>query len=179
MRAVLVPSWLGLVLLLALLLEICGVDMVFSGHVHNYQRSVPLRFTPNPPKRLPGGYVNGDFQLDRTFDGETRTQPNGIIHIVTGGGGGPLYGGDLKKNAVYFQTNAPGNWAPFTTKLVADRHSFVVVDLNSNQFQPRAIDLKGAEFDRILITKPGPVPSPSLTSFRMQLRSDAARATRG
>ena len=139
---------------LAPLLESCGVDLVFSGHIHNYQRSVPLRFTPNPPKRLPGGYVNGDFQLDQAYDGITNTRPNGIIHIVTGGGGGPLYGGDLQKNARYFQTNAPGNWVPFTAKFIADRHSFVVVDLTANLLLLRTIDLKGAEFDRVRITKP-------------------------
>jgi predicted phosphodiesterase len=46
-----------------------GVDVVFAGHVHNYQRSKPLKFTPNPPKRDARGRVNGEIVLDNTYDG--------------------------------------------------------------------------------------------------------------
>ena len=28
------------------LFEECGVDLTFAGHVHNYQRTVPLKFAP-------------------------------------------------------------------------------------------------------------------------------------
>ena len=27
--------------------EECGVDVIFAGHVHNYQRTVPLQFSPD------------------------------------------------------------------------------------------------------------------------------------
>ncbi len=140
--------------LLAPLLESCGVDVAFAGHVHNYQRSVPMRFTPSSSKRLPGGSVNGEFKLDTKFDGTTQTQPDGVIHIVTGGGGGTLYKGDLKKNSEYFQTQPPGNWVPYTAKFVADRHSFTVIDLTTDRLQLRALDATGTEIDRIEITKP-------------------------
>ena len=142
--------------LLAPLFESCGVDIVFAGHVHNYQRSVPLRFTPASPKRLPGGYVNGAFALDTTFDGAGRTKANGVIHIVTGGGGGTLYKGDLQKNAAYFQEKNPGNWVPFTAKFVADRHSFSLVDLTPERLQFRALDANGEEIDRFTLTKSAP-----------------------
>ncbi|MEA3207603.1 MAG: acid phosphatase type 7 [Chthoniobacter sp.] len=145
--------------MLAPLLESCGVDIAFAGHVHNYQRSLPLRFTPSSSKRLPGGYVNGEFKLDTKFDGTTHTQPDGVIHIVSGGGGGTLYKGDLKKTSEYFQTLPPGNWVPYTAKFVADRHSFTVVDLMADRLQLRALDASGKEIDRIEITKP---PSPIL-----------------
>ena len=140
--------------LLAPLLESCGVDVAFAGHVHNYQRSVPMRFTPNPPKRLPNGLVNGEFKLDTKFDGVAHTQPDGVIHIVTGGGGGTLYKGDLNKNSEYFKTQPAGNWVPYTAKFVADRHSFTVIDLTTDRLQLRALDLTGKEIDRIEITKP-------------------------
>ena len=140
--------------LLEPLLESCGVDVTFAGHVHNYQRSLPLHFTPNPPKRLPDGLVNGEFKLDTQFDGVTHTQPDGVIHIVTGGGGATLYKGDLTKNSEYFKSKPAGNWVPYTAKFVADLHSFTVIDLTTDRLQLRALDLTGKEIDRIEITKP-------------------------
>jgi acid phosphatase type 7 len=70
------------------------VDVVFNGHVHNYQRSVPLKFdiaeTEKPGKiawkDLAGKEVAGKFSLDTNFDGITRTRPKGIIYIVSGAG---------------------------------------------------------------------------------------------
>ncbi len=142
--------------LLAPLFESCGVDIVFAGHVHNYQRSVPLHFTPASPKPLPGGYVNGEFKLDTVFDGVTKTRADGVIHIVTGGGGGTLYKGDLQKNAAFFEAQQPGNWSPFTAKFVSDRHSFSVVDLSADRLTLRAIDVSGEEIDRFVLTKSAP-----------------------
>lgn len=138
------------------LLESCGVDIVFSGHVHNYQRTVPLRFNPAAAMRIAGGLVNGDFKLDKTFDGISNTRADGIIHIVTGGGGGTLYKGELAKNAEYFQSKHPGNWMPYTVKFVSDRHSFTVVELSANRLLLRAMDATGAEFDRFTLTKAAP-----------------------
>jgi predicted phosphodiesterase len=139
---------------LAPLFEKCGVDIVFNGHVHNYQRSLPLRFQPGPPQRAPSTAVDGVFQIDRVFDGVTHTQPDGIIHIVSGGGGAQLHAGDLRKNADYFKKSLPGNWAPYTVKFVSDRNSFAVIDLAPERLLLRAIDTNGAEFDRMVITKP-------------------------
>ncbi len=142
--------------LLAPLLERCGADLICSGHVHNYQRSAPLRFTPDSGKVPPGGLVNGSFKLDTTFDGVTHTQPDGLIHLVAGGGGGTLYKSELEKNAAYFQSQKPGNWVPYTAKFVADRHSFTVFELTPERLLLRAIDAKGGEIDRCLMTKPAP-----------------------
>lgn len=140
--------------LLAPLFERCGADLICSGHVHNYQRSVPLRFEPDSAKVLPGGLVNGTFKLDRLFDGVTHTRPDGVIHIVAGGGGGTLYKGALEKNAAFFQSQQPGNWVPYTAKFVADRHSFTVVELTAERLLFRAIDATGGEIDRFILTKP-------------------------
>ena len=86
--------------LLAPTFEAGKVDVVFSGHVHNYQRSYPLRFVPdknstllvsNDRKTLRGRVVNGRWTLDKTFDGRSDTTPEGVIYVVTGAGGQHLY----------------------------------------------------------------------------------------
>ncbi len=139
--------------LLVPLFESCGVDIVFSGHVHNYQRSVPVHFQPDAPMRIAGGLVNGVFKLDKTFDGVGNTHADGVVHIVSGGGGGTLYKGDLAQNAVYFAAKHPGNWSPYTAKFISDRHSFTVLDLTASRLELRAIDATGEEIDRIVMTK--------------------------
>ncbi len=131
-----------------------GVDVVFAGHVHNYQRSKPLKFTPNPPKRDARGRVNGDFVLDQTFNGTTDTTPEGIIHIVTGGGGAKLYSVDLAKTIAALKKDHGGNYQPITDKYVADKNSFSVVDVTPTTFDLRQITLEGKEVDRFRITKP-------------------------
>ena len=141
--------------LLQPLFERTGVDIVWAGHVHNYQRSVPLRFNPNPPRRLTNGLVNGDFKLDTKFDGVTQTQPDGVIHIVSGGGGAGLYGGGQEKNAADFTKQyTAANWAPFTAKFFDKKHSFAVVDLTPARLELRALDTDGVEVDKMVITKP-------------------------
>ncbi|MBM4201258.1 MAG: phosphohydrolase, partial [Gammaproteobacteria bacterium] len=73
------------------LLEAAGVDLVFSGYAHSYQRTYPLRFRPdaNPvgPVTDPSHLVPGTFTFDKRFDGQTQTRPDGIIYIVSGCGG--------------------------------------------------------------------------------------------
>jgi len=136
------------------LFEACGVDVVFAGHVHNYQRSKPMRFSNPVSNRILGGLVNGDYKLDENFDGITRTRPDGIIHIVEGGGGAKLYRGELEKNKEFFAKQPAGNWAPYTTKFIADQHSFTVVDLTPQRLELRALNSSGGELDRIVIDKP-------------------------
>ena len=66
---------------LADVFEAGGVDLVFCGHVHNYQRRYPLRFVvergrdgkPIRSKEL----VNGRWTLDASFDGQTKTRARG------------------------------------------------------------------------------------------------------
>jgi acid phosphatase type 7 len=139
--------------LLQPLFEKCGVDVVFGGHVHNYQRSKPLKFTPNPPKRDPRGRVNGTMVLDQTFDGVKDTTPEGIIHIVTGGGGATLYKINPEKTIEGLKKEHGANYIPFTEKFVSDQHSFSVVDVTPTTFELRQIGIDGAELDRFRITK--------------------------
>ena len=133
--------------------EKCGVDVVFTGHVHNYQRSKPLRFTPSVTKPALTGVVDGTFTLDSAFDGVIHTVPSGIIHIVSGGGGAKLYKPDAKKTVPAAIVEPPKKFQPFTEKFNADVHSFSVVDLTTTTFEMRQISIKGDEVDHFKITK--------------------------
>jgi hypothetical protein len=74
-------------------LEDHGVNMVFNGHEHNYQRTYPIRalnaaaapVTPGSP------LVN----IDTSFDGVNQTVPDGVLYIVEGAGGNRDFDGDL------------------------------------------------------------------------------------
>jgi hypothetical protein len=134
------------------LFEEGGVDITFAGHVHNYQRTVPLKFAPEPTKDKKGR-VNGQFTLDKTFDGVTNTQPVGVIHIVAGGGGAGLYGPGLDKTADLLKKDHGANYADYTARMVADEHSFVVLDIAPDRLDLRAVGAKGNELDRISITR--------------------------
>jgi len=139
--------------LLSPLFEEAGVTIVFSGHVHNYQRSKPLRFEPKDViPEVPALSVRGQFQLDDQFDGIQRTEPNGVIYIVTGGGGAKLYPMEAKENSgvVPADPDSPGS---FTAASNGDRHSFTLVELDQAKLLLRQLDANGDEIDRITITK--------------------------
>ena len=133
------------------LFEKAGVDVVFAGHVHNYQRSKPLHFIPIGGRDA-RGRINGDFQLDEKFDGGKNTTPDGVIHIVSGGGGASLYSVDFSKAVEGLKKEHGVNYVPFTAKYVA-RHSFSLVDLTTTELTFRQISLNGEEIDRFTITK--------------------------
>jgi len=138
--------------------EAGDVDVVFSGHVHNYQRSYPLRFVPGPNgddkplmgkdgKPVVGGklMVPGRFRLDKSFDGATRTRADGVIYIVTGAGGQHLYNPE--------QQDDPGSWQDFTHKFVSKVHSLTVADVHGTTMTVRQVSADGRELDRFVVTK--------------------------
>ena len=145
--------------LLSPVLEQLGVDLVLTGHVHNYQRTVPLTF--DPKKDSTGtryvisdeGRVDGTFTLDENFDGVSNTKPKGIIYIVTGAGGAPLYDPSLSGKPELWKHDPQQNWVPFTTKIVSDIHSFTMIETNGKKLILKQIDAKGIPFDEIAITK--------------------------
>ena len=133
------------------ILEQRGVDIVFNGHVHNYQRTRPLKFLARPaPDRTfkagPSYVIDGDFEIDDTFDGESDTTPDGVLYIVTGAGGAGAYDPD--------QTDNVPTWQPYTMKLVSDVYSFTVVDVDGPRLTLSQISERGDEIDRIVLTKP-------------------------
>ena len=141
--------------LLEPLFEECGVDVVFAGHVHNYQRSKPLRFKPIGG-RDPRGRVSGEIRLDETFDGARDTTPEGVIHIVSGGGGATLYSVDFAKTVEALRKEHGANYTSLTAKYFAAKHSFSVIDLTPAKFSLRQIAITGEEVDSFTITKPAP-----------------------
>ncbi|SIO35676.1 Calcineurin-like phosphoesterase [Singulisphaera sp. GP187] len=141
--------------LLAPILEAGKVDIVFSGHVHNYQRSFPLRFEPlkqgtlmvggRDRKTVRGRVVPGRWTLDQSFDGKTDTSPEGVIYIVTGAGGQKLYNPE--------QNDDPDSWQKFTDKFVSNAHSLTVADVDGKTLTIRQLTAEGKEVDRFVVTK--------------------------
>jgi 3',5'-cyclic AMP phosphodiesterase CpdA len=125
------------------------VDVVFSGHVHNYQRSFPLRFVPKPqPDGSPSGpkgEVAGDWTLDQTFGDGAGKAPQGVVYIVSGAGGAELYNPE--------QQTDPSSWQPFTNKFFSQQNSFSVVDIDGRTFRLRQISDTGRELDAFRIVK--------------------------
>lgn len=140
--------------LIAPILEKGKVDIVFAGHVHNYQRTYPLTFKPdNLGTQLVAGAnniktgktVNGRWSLDKDFNGKRNIKPNGVIYITTGAGGQGLYNPE--------QTKDKDSWQKFTVKFESTVHSFTVMDVDGNTLVLRQLDINGKEADKIKITK--------------------------
>jgi hypothetical protein len=132
------------------------VDLVFSGHVHNYQRSYPLRFEPSAgnnaaPVRGKDGklvknrHVDGKFTLDKSFNGQSDTTPEGVIYIVSGAGGQHLYNPE--------QQDDPASWQVFTHKHISKIHSLTVADVDGSTLTVRQLTADGDEVDRFVVTK--------------------------
>ena len=141
---------------LAPIFEKHGVNFVLGGHEHNYQRTVPLRFTPKDTTKAHALHtkervIPGEFALDRAFDGETRTRADGIIYLVTGAGGKYLYDPEFNGDPSKWVLPEDGN-LPYTAKMISDRHSFTVFDVERDELIMRQIDEQGTEIDRVRLT---------------------------
>jgi len=79
---------------IARFLEDHGVNLVFNGHEHNYQRTLPLRVLPtitgNPQAGVP------QVEVDTVFDGLHQTVPDGVLYFVEGAGGNRDFDDDLQ-----------------------------------------------------------------------------------
>jgi len=140
--------------LISPILEKGKVDIVFAGHVHNYQRTYPMTFVPdNLGNQLVAGtnnvktgkIVNGKWTLDKKFDGKKNTKPNGVIYIITGAGGQSLYNPE--------QQNDTDSWQKFTVKFESTVHSFTLLDVNGKTLILSQVIINGKEVDRIKVTK--------------------------
>lgn len=139
--------------LLSVIFEKGNVDIVFAGHVHNYQRSYPMTFVPDGMGVLLSGtdntkrgrVVNGRWILDKSFNGKRKTKPKGVIYIVTGAGGQGLYNPE--------QTKDKDSWQRFTKRFESRVHTFTVIDVNGKTLTLRQVDINGKGVDKIKITK--------------------------
>jgi predicted phosphodiesterase len=140
--------------LLAPVFEKGNVDVVFNGHVHNYQRSYPLTFKPfgrgtlmvggKDGKAPRGRVVPGAWTLDKSFDGTNNTKPKGIIYLVTGAGGQDLYNPE--------QQDDKDSWQPFTNKFISKVHTFTIADVNGKTLSIKQVTAEGKEVDSFKIT---------------------------
>lgn len=71
---------------IAKLLEDHGVNMVFNGHAHNYQRTHPLRALAGVAD-APATSGEPAVAVDTSFNGESNTVPDGVLYLVEGAGG--------------------------------------------------------------------------------------------
>lgn len=122
-----------------------GVDIVFAGHAHNYQRTFPMKFKPKfndlTPIIEPDGTVAGELALDKAYDGVKVSKPQGIIHIVTGAGGARLY------NKSRFSDSR------FLDKFIAGAHSFTLCDIDGDTLSVKQVDEEGVVIDRFKVSK--------------------------
>ena len=121
------------------------VDIVFSGHVHNYQRSFPMAFAPDGKPAGPKGEVGGDWKLDKNFADGASAKPHGVIYVISGAGGAGLYNPE--------QQNDPKSWQPFTDKFVSQVHSLSVVDIEGKTFRLKQVSETGEVVDSFRISK--------------------------
>ena len=135
------------------------VDLVLTGHVHNYQRTVPLKFDPKKDPTGehyvmdPSGRVDGVFTLDQKFDGVNNTTPNGIVYIVTGGGGAVLYDAEISGKPELWKHEPATNWVPYTVKLISNIHSYTLIETEGKKLTLKQYDVKDREIDGIVMTK--------------------------
>lgn len=131
--------------LLCDLFEKYKVDIVFSGHAHDYQRTFPLRFKvklENGTLPSPSGTIEGTYHFDKSFNGKTNTRPDGVIYIVSGGGGAMLY-----------PRAQAGHDDEFIDKFIDSSHSFTICDVNKNQFKLTQLSDSGTVLDQFEISK--------------------------
>ena len=126
------------------------VDIVFSGHAHDYQRTFPILFEPKiqngRPYQNPDGTVDGTIKLDKEFDGEKITSPKGIIYIVTGAGGAILY-----KSLPGAITAA---MMDFTDKFDAKHFSLSSCHVTGKKFEMQQLAEDGTVLDKFIVEKP-------------------------
>jgi hypothetical protein len=129
--------------------EAGNVDIVFAGHVHNYQRSFPLTFVPaNQPDGNPAGpkgEVAGNWTLDKSFGDGSKEKPHGVIYIVSGAGGAELYNPE--------QQTDPASWQPFTDKFISQVHSLSVIDVEGKTLRLKQVSETGEIVDSFRVAK--------------------------
>ena len=137
--------------------EKCKVDMVFHGHEHNYQRTMPFKFAPKDTKgasnvNTKNRLVPGTFTIDKAFDGVKQTKADGIIYVTTGAGGKHLYDKEDGNNPAKWTHPEDGNVA-YVARYVTDRHSLTVVDMDAKSLEVTQVDQWGNVVDKFRLTK--------------------------
>jgi predicted phosphodiesterase len=115
-----------------------NVDLVFTGHIHAYQRSTPVTFQP--------GTTLAQFKTDATvvpdtaYAGTAFPKPQGPIHILTGAGGAHLHGGTRVNK-------------PYLAKGDFKSNSFSFLEIQPNTLLFKQIDAAGTVLDSFTIQR--------------------------
>lgn len=107
------------------------VDLVLTGHVHNYQRSVPIR-----------GFQTGTTQGLEAASGANKAPVNesGTVYVISAGAGGDLYNADQASSCSY----------SYITEKV---NNYVIVEIENRTLRFKALRLDGTEIDAFDYTK--------------------------
>ena len=123
-----------------------GVDLVFTGDNHYYERDCPFK------SGLAASGSNEQNVCDTNNMGNIINNPDGVIHIVSGGGGAELY---PVGNCPYLAKNQNGQNAAFSI------HQFMDIEINGNSLHTIVYD-----------TDTGVGTNPVLTSANFQVIDD-------
>jgi acid phosphatase type 7 len=119
------------------------VDIVFGGHVHNYQRTYPIQV--GPKRGATKEVLNqNDWPVDTSYDGVKNTHPKGVIYLVDGAGGAGLYEPQYESDR--------SKWLPFQQVYSGD-YSSSYVTVKGRTFTLVQINKDGKEVDRFTIQK--------------------------
>ena len=106
-----------------------GVDLVLQGHVHNYQRSYPLKFNQeSSPEPIVTSTAKTDYK-----------NPNGVIFAIVGTGGVNLHG-------------LSGS-APFMAYQQDSKFGILDMHVSDNQLDAKFVSNNGATLDHFSISK--------------------------
>ncbi|MCL2448760.1 MAG: metallophosphoesterase, partial [Polyangiaceae bacterium] len=124
----------------AKVLEDHGVNIVFNGHEHNYQRPYPIRALDEVAGSVPT--TNAAVEIDTAFDGTKDTTPDGVLYLVEGVGGFG-FSNQADDDAA---PNGPESWLnthlssstdfpKITVKFKAEVLSFGLFEINDNDLE--------------------------------------------
>lgn len=135
--------------LLSEVFESGGVDIVFSGHSNSYQRSCPFKFALDPSqdsdRESKLGFVYGKYKMDKVFDGVSHLKPDGVIYLISGGGGDEPAELRIQED----QTR----WQPFTRKFYCQKSSFTTCKVIGRKLDLKQVAEDGTVVDQVRIEK--------------------------
>ncbi len=143
------------------ILEAYGVDLVFSGHSHSYERSYFIdghyglsgTFVAAPPMQKDAG--SGQEENSGAYSKSTAIQSSheGAVYTVAGSSG-KVSGGSLDHAAMFFSISSLGS---------------VVVDVNGNRLDATFLDANGIIQDYYTLFKGADTTAPELTAAEAAL----------